>query len=110
SLRSVINEINGISDVGSNHTQPTHPCHLLNTHQLSAWKSATAARPWHREPLFMPLCRHSSPLVAAVPSRVQSCRSFPADSCPRCARSRDSRPFSVSVTVELPLTVRLCRN
>jgi hypothetical protein len=26
------------------------------------------------------------------------------------ARSRDSRPFSVSVTVELPVTVRLCRN
>ena len=33
----------------------------------------------------MPHCRHSSPTVAAVPSRVQSCRSLPAASCPRCA-------------------------
>jgi hypothetical protein len=45
SLKSAVNKINGLSDVGSNHTQPTHSCHPLNTHQLSAWKSATAARP-----------------------------------------------------------------
>ena len=62
SLKSVVNKINGLSDVGSNHTQPTHSCHPLNTHHLSAWKSATAARPWHRELLFMPLCRHCQAL------------------------------------------------
>jgi hypothetical protein len=32
SLKSVVNKINGLSYVGSNHTQPTHACHPLNTH------------------------------------------------------------------------------
>jgi hypothetical protein len=55
SLKSIVNKINGLSDVGSNHTQPTHSCHPLNTYQLSAWKPATAARSWHRELLFLPI-------------------------------------------------------
>ena len=54
SRKSVVNKINGLREVGSNHTQPTHSCQPLNTHQLSVWKSATAAWPWHRELLFMP--------------------------------------------------------
>jgi hypothetical protein len=45
---------------------------------------------WAWERVFVPLCRHFSPLVAAVPSPIQSCRSFPTDSCPRCAKSRHS--------------------
>jgi hypothetical protein len=47
-----------------------------------------AARPYRGELVFMPHTSHSSPPVAAVPSRVESCRSFPAGSCLRCANSR----------------------
>jgi len=45
----------------------------LRQRSLSWTDSGRSALPGER--VFVPLCRHSSPPVAAVPSRVQSCRS-----------------------------------
>ena len=42
----------------------------------------------HSERLLLPHRSHSSPPVAAVPSQMESCHSYPAASCPRCAKSR----------------------